>query len=231
MPDPHSEATREVAHELPYRDELKRKALHLLALVVPLGMYVLGRPVALLILAPAALLALTADTLRAYSVRFARVIARVFGPLMRAEEWGAKGQPAADGDVTFNGATLVLVSAALLTLIFPLRLAVPVFAMFMIGDAAAALVGRRFGRVHWGRNPRTLEGSAAFLAAGLAVMACFPAVGFWIGAAGTVAGCLAEALPRPFNDNLRVPLVAASVMAFLEWLVQGRAVALFSPFA
>lgn len=231
MPDPHSPATREVPHELPYRDELKRKALHLLALVVPLGMALLGRPLALLILAPAALLALTADTLRAFSAPFARFIQSIFGPLMRAEEWGAQGRPAADGDVTFNGATWVLVSAALLTLVFPLRLAVPVFTMFMIGDAAAAVVGRRFGQTHWGQNPRTVEGSAAFLAAGLAVMACFPAVTFWVGAAGTVAGCLAEALPRPFNDNLRVPLIAASVMALLEWAVLGRAVELFTPLA
>lgn len=209
-------------HELPYRDEVKRKALHLLALIVPLGMVLLGRTGSLLVLVPAALLALGADILRAHSQRFAELIRRIFGPLMRMDELPPPGAP-----VSVNGATWVLLSAALLALIFPLRLAVPVFVMFMVSDAAAALVGRRFGRTHWGRGPRTVEGSAAFLIAGLAVMALFPSISFWIGAGGVAVACLAEALPRPLNDNLRVPLVAAAAISLLEWLFLDRPIDFF----
>ena len=36
-------------------------------------------------------------------------------------------------------------------------------------------------------------------------------------AAGALAAALAEALPLPINDNLRVPLVAAAAM----WLASG----------
>ncbi len=213
---------QDAAHELPFRDELKRKTLHLLALVVPLGMALLDRSLVLAVLIPASLIALTGDVLRAYSEDVARLIQRLFGPLMRRDEWKARGS-----GFVVNGATWVLLSATLLTLVFPLRLAVPVFAMFMISDAAAAVVGRRFGRLRWGGTLRTVEGSLAFLVIGLFVIACFPSVPFWIGAFGVACGCVAEVLPRPLNDNLRVPLTVAAAIALLEWIVLGRPVDLF----
>ena len=223
MPDSSPDAiANRSAHELPYRDEVKRKALHLAALTVPLVMALLGRTWALAVLVPAALLALAGDALRAYWPPFTQFIRRVVGPLMRADEWQATG-----ATFSINGATWVLLSAVLLTFVFPLDVAVPAFVMFMVSDAAAALVGRRFGRLRWGHGPRTMEGSAAFFVVGLMVMACFPSVPFWVGAAGTACACAAEALPRPLNDNLRVPLVAAAAMALLEGLVLDRTVDLF----
>ena len=82
-----------------------------------------------------------------------------------------------------------------------------------------ALIRRRFGRHRWGGGPRTVEGSLAFLATGVAIMTLFPAVPFWVGVASVVVACGAEALPGPFNDNVRVPLVAAFVILALERLV------------
>ncbi|HMB90301.1 MAG TPA: hypothetical protein VKP65_05595 [Rhodothermales bacterium] len=199
---------------IPYREEVKRKAIHLLALVVPLGMALLGKLWSIYLLVPMALLAISADYLRVRSAPFARFIYLIFGSMMRTEE-----RPPMGGPVTINGATWVLLSAALLALTFPIRIGVPAFTMFMLSDAAAALVGRRFGRLHWGKNPRTVEGSLAFLVTGLAVMAFFPNIVFWIGAVSVGAAALAEALPRPFNDNLRVPLVAATVILLLEHFV------------
>lgn len=225
-PEPHtpkgSRAPDPERHEITYRDELRRKALHLIALVVPLGMALLGRTGALAFLVPAALFALSMDTLRAYSSRCARVVEAIFGRLMRADE-----QPPIGTKVSINGATWVLVSAALLTLIFPLRIAVPAFTVFMIGDAAAAVVGRRFGRHHWGQSPRTIEGSAAFLLVGVGVMALFPGIPFGIGAAATVVACAVEGLPLPFNDNLRVPMATAATIVLLEWAALGQPVSLF----
>ncbi len=207
---------------IPYRAELKRKALHLLALVVPLGMALAGKLWSVYLLVPLALAALAADVLRVRSAWFARIIGRIFGSMMRLEE-----QPPVGGPVSFNGATWVLTSAALLALVFPIRIAVPAFVMFMLSDAAAALVGRRYGRRHWGRSARTVEGSLAFLLTGLAVVALFADVVFWVGAVSVVAATLAEALPRPFNDNLRVPMVAAAVLFLLERFALGTDVALF----
>lgn len=217
-PPPHMTAP---AQEIPFSAELSRKALHLLALVVPLGMALLGRTYALWVLVPLALLALAADVLRTRSAGFAGFVQRWFGWMMRAEEL-----PPVGGPLRLNGATWVLVSAALLAALFPLRIAVPCFVMFMVSDAAAALVGRRIGRIRWAGTRRTVEGSLAFLAVGLGIMAGFtssvyPGLVFWMAAVATLLGCLAEALPGPFNDNLRVPLVAATTLFVLERLAAG----------
>ena len=207
---------------LPLVAELQRKALHLLALVVPWGMHVLGMPRALYVLLPLTLLALTGDIARAYSVRFNHFIRRVFGAMMRRRELPPPGQ-----GIVINGATWVLVSATLLALIFPLRIAVPIFTMFMVSDAVAALVGRRWGRHRWGSTYRTVEGSTAFFVSGLGVMACVATWPFAISAIATVATCVAEALPGPGNDNVRVPVTGALVVVLLEWWWIGHPTALF----
>jgi dolichol kinase len=210
---------------LPYAGELGRKALHLLALSIPLGMWWVGMPLALYLLAPAALLAVAADVVRSYSATFNTLIRWIFGPLMRPEEL-----PEAGTEVRFNGATCVLVGAVLMVLLFPLRVAVPVLAMAMLADAAAALVGRRVGRIHWGSLSATVEGTAAFIGTGLTIMAWFPAVAFGPAAAGVVVGAVIEALPMPVNDNIRVPVVSALVVVGAEALLFGRPVPLFTGF-
>lgn len=211
---------------LPLTAELQRKALHVLALVVPFGMQQLGMPTALYALLPMTAVGLAGDVLRAYSPRVNRFIRRIFGGMMRSHELPPPGQ-----GVVINGATWVLVAASLLAVVFPLRVVVPVFTMFMVSDAVAAVVGRRWGRHHWGNTPRTIEGSAAFLCIGLGVMACFPALAFGIAAAAVGASCIAEALPGPGNDNVRVPFTGALVVVTLEWLLWGVPFSLFPLFA
>lgn len=209
------------AHELPYPAELRRKALHLLALVLPLGTALLGKEIALLVLGPAALAALAADVLRSRSRRFARLIQRIFGGMMRADEWTVPQSPAAGFfAVRVNGATWTLVTMALLTLLFPVWIAVTAFSVFMVGDAAAALVGRRYGRTPWGQGPRTVEGSVAFAGAGALTVALLVGIGYaavpwWAAALAVAAAAAAEAFPRPLNDNLRVPFVAALILLAL----------------
>ncbi len=208
-----------------YKAEVLRKAIHLLALVLPLAMVLLGKTEALYLLVPTTALVLSGDVLRVRSVWFARLVARIFGFLMRSEE-----QPPVGGSIKLTGATWVLLSATLLTVVFPIRIAAPALAIFMLSDAAAALVGRRYGRTHWGDNPRTLEGSLAFLLVGLGVMALvapYAAIVFWTGAVSVVVATLAEVPTGPFNDNLRVPMVAAAVLFLLERFVLGIDVGLF----
>jgi dolichol kinase len=181
---------------------------------------------ALYVLGVGAALAVGADVVRAYSPWFNDWIRTIFGPLMRDEELRAVGT-----GVTFNGATCVLVGAALLTLIFPLRVAVPVLTMTMLADAAAALVGRRLGRHPWGSLSATVEGSAAFVATGLGVMALFPALAYGPAALAVVVAAAVEALPVPVNDNIRVPLVAALVVAGGEALLFDHPLQLFAGLA
>ncbi len=87
-----------------------------------------------------------------------------------------------------------------------------------VGDPAAAIVGRRWGRLRLA-NGRSVEGSVAFVAAGfvgatVAALTLQPDLGVRAAIAalaGAIAGAAAEQLSRKVDDNLTIPLSAALV--------------------
>lgn len=208
--------THQDAAQLGFQGEIYRKLLHLLAMAYPVGYLIVPAPWNGRILVALSLLALTLDVLRSRHAATHRFFEQFFGFMMR----GRERDVFSNGPV-FNGATWVTVSFTLLILLFPFAVAVVSFALFMFGDAAAALFGRRFGRTPWLRVGATLEGSAAFLVAGLAISGMLisgllpgpefpiPLIAV-IGA--TLAATLIEAAPLPLNDNLSAPMGAALVM-------------------
>ncbi|MEM6326412.1 MAG: phosphatidate cytidylyltransferase [Bacteroidota bacterium] len=195
-----------------YAAEVRRKALHLLALVIPAGILWVGREVSLWILVPLAVLAVLGDWSR-QRVAWAREgLHRVFAPLMRPEEI-----PPFGGRIVFNGATTMMVAAALSVALFPAALAALGLAMQQTGDAAAALVGRKLGRTRWPGSPKSVEGTVAFaLVAALTAWVFAWTFGADVTlaqiAAGAAVGAVVEVLPLSINDNLRVPLAASLAM-------------------
>lgn len=201
-----------------YQAELGRKALHLGALVIPLGLLllddlaVLGLPLSVVILAPLAALALALDVARVHSASIREFLHRWFVWLMRPEE-----VPPLGGPVTFNGATMMCTSAAICAALFPAGIAAAALAMLMVGDGAAAIIGRQLGRHRWPGSPKSVEGSLAYAVTafgiGLAVVA-WPGSGLNVAvcAVGALTGAIVEALPIPVNDNLRVPLLTGLAM-------------------
>lgn len=176
------------------RRELARKAFHFASILVPLGVWLLPRPVAILILVPTAFLALLIDGVR-LRVRGPRYLfLRSTRRMLRPHERHA-----------LAGATYMAVAYAGALLLFPKPVAVAAMLFNGLGDAAAALVGRRWGRhrAPWGKS---WEGAGAMLltclCVGLAVPGV-PPVGALLGAA--VAAAL-EFAPLPLDDNLRVTL-------------------------
>lgn len=197
---------------LSYGAELKRKALHVGALVIPVGIVALGRPTAMAVLVPLAAFAVACDVARLRVRWVHRFIRWAFAPIMRPEE-----QPPFGGPIVLNGATWMCVSAALCAVLFPETVAAASLAMLMVGDGAAAVVGRRFGRTRYPFSEKSVEGSLAFVVLGFVAAVPFgvagePALGFPVLLAGVLAAAAIEALPLPINDNVRVPLVAGAAM-------------------
>jgi len=199
----------------PLTSEVGRKLIHLLALLLPIGMVVLPWSLALGLLLAGALLAVTGDIARVRSPLVAAWINRLFGRLMRPDE-----QPDVGEAVVLNGATWVMLSALLLFALFPSAIAAVALGLFVVADAGAALVGRRFGRRTWPGSHRTIEGSGTFwlvCAAGglLLSLSALPLLAL------ATAGAIAEALPSPLNDNLRAPLIMAATL----WLTSPQSLA------
>lgn len=96
-----------------------------------------------------------------------------------------------------------------------------------VGDPAAAILGRRFGRTRL-PNGRSVEGSLAFIAAAMLLTAPVLALVYpvlpWNEAlptafAAAVAGAVAEQVSRRIDDNFSIPLSAAAAAAGMLWLL------------
>ena len=207
----------ENAPQIPYAAELKRKAIHLGALVLPAAILVLPWPLAPASLTVLAALAVALDVARQRIPAVRRLIVdRVFGWMMRPEEL------VDGGPIVFNGGVWMFLAAAACAWLFPPGVGAAALAMLMVGDGAAAVVGRRFGRTRWPGSPKSVEGSAAYAASAFAVgaaVAAWPPAGLGLAACavGAIVGAAVEALPIPVNDNVRVPLVTGLAM----WAVNG----------
>lgn len=183
--------------------ELARKAIHVSSTAVPLLVWLLPRPVAIALLVPVAVLALAIDLARHRIRPFRYHFLRHTRTMLRPHE--RRG---------LAGATWMAIAYAAATVLFPKPVAVAAMLFNGLGDAAAALVGKRWGRhrTRWGKS---WEGFAAGLATDLAV-----GVGVWmlapdalpLGAAvlGAMVAATVEFAPQPLDDNIRVTLAGGA---------------------
>jgi dolichol kinase len=194
-----------------YSTEIVRKGIHLFSLLIPVLYYFLPKSVALSILIPLTLAFLLADIARLFSPPIGLLYERLFGWLLRPHEQNRKGRQ-------LNGATYMLLSAVLCVWLFPKVIVITAFAILIISDSAAALVGLRFGRRPF--LAKTLEGTGAFLVTALLVVAVAPKIAFLpteylIGAAGAMIGTLVEAGALGIDDNLSIPVSIGAAMWIL----------------
>ncbi len=192
-----------------YKDELLRKGIHLCSLSIPVIYYFITRELALSILVPLVIFSLVADLSRYYFPSFGNFFYKVFGFLLRDHE---KDQLKKN----LNGATYVLIAAAITVLIFPKVIAVSAFAILIVSDISAALVGRRFGKVKF--LSKSLEGTLAFFVSACIVIIFAPkveglALEYLIGFTAAFVGAIAENISFGYaDDNLTIPLSVGITM-------------------
>jgi dolichol kinase len=186
-----------------WKGELFRKGIHLTSLSIPVCFFLLSDSVVRICLVIAILLSLIFDLLRIFgNDQVKAFLSDLFGPILRPKE-----------ERRLSGSTTILLAALLVHLFYDLNIAAASMVIIVIGDTAAAIIGRRFGRFHF--RGKTLEGSLAFcLFAGLAVL-IIPDLAIKVAIAGVVFGAIIEALPIPIDDNITVPLAAGALMQLL----------------
>jgi len=116
-----------------------------------------------------------------------------------------------------NSATWYATAFVLLATLFPLHLGVSSLAVLGLGDPAAAIIGRRWGK-HRFANGRSVEGSLAFVGFGMA--ASVLALSLWYPELGwgsilatslvvSASGAMAELWTRRVDDNFAIPIAGA----------------------
>lgn len=121
-----------------------------------------------------------------------------------------------------NSSTWYATALLILAATFSPRLCLIGVAVLGLADPAAAIVGRRFGRLKL-VNGRTLEGSLTFAVVGAATSlglllllsgSALPDLtsggAVWVALAAGVTGALAELFSRRVDDNFSIPLASAA---------------------
>jgi dolichol kinase len=103
-------------------------------------------------------------------------------------------------------------------LLFARELAIPAMFYAQVGDPAAELVGRRWGR-HRLPNGKSWEGSLGCFSVSLVIgLVCSQILSLSVGVAavGALVATVAEALPLPVGDNLVMAPLSGLAMAVLR---------------
>lgn len=179
--------------------ELHRKAIHLSSMVIPIGYHLLPEESARRALLAATAIAIVVEAVRLNEPRIGRLTLGLVGALLRESE-----------KTGLFGSTYLILGSLLCAHSFDKPVVVAAILFVILGDAAAALVGRAYGRIPiFGK---TLEGSLACLVVCFVIGALLPGISLKVAAAGAVTATIFELLPIPLDDNLRIPLAAGFAM-------------------
>jgi dolichol kinase len=195
--------------------ELARKSFHVATISLPLVVWLTPRPVALAVLVPVALGWMAVDVARLTLRPVRYLFLRLTRTMLRHHE--RRG---------LTGGTWMVLSYAAALVLLPKPVAVAAMLFNGLGDAAAALVGKRWGRhrTRWGKSWEGFAAAAATsVVAGLAVAWQDPGLAVAGAVAGGLAGAALEFAPLPLDDNVRITLGGGAVAWAVTALAAGTA--------
>ena len=191
------------------RQEIIRKAIHLcISSFIPLAYLFLNisKLWMVLLIGITSIAIMIIDLGRTRNGWISKVFRKLFNRMLRLHEL--------DGKLT--GASYVFIGSFISVVIFPKEIAILALLFTAFGDTAAALYGRKFGRLKiW---DKTLEGSIVGLIACIIIALFFPQIPNIIKFSGAFAAMFIELLPIKIDDNLRIPLFSGIVMYSLSIL-------------
>ena len=186
-----------------HNSEFIRKLLHLSNLVIPFTylFYFDSKVEALIILLPITSFAFLIEYLRINSITVKNIFDKYLFSMLRNHEKSGK----------YTGATWVFISSTLSIGIFPKDIAIISLIYMSIGDTAAGLIGRKFGRIKI--YNKTLEGAlAGFIVCLIVGLMIDLNLSKTVVAIGALSAAIIEFMPISIDDNLRIPLFSGTVM-------------------
>lgn len=119
---------------------------------------------------------------------------------------------------TLTGSPWYVLGTLCAAALFDLPVAIMAVSFLACGDVAATTVGEKWGRTKLWDGKKSIEGTAAFIGAGVVagvVISRFYPLSLTVIIAGAVSAAIVEILPLKFNDNLTIPLLSGAVMQLI----------------
>ncbi len=173
--------------------------------LIPIWYYFAPPPLSILGLIIATLTTVVLDLLRLNDDRLRQFFLRFFRSLIRSHE-----------EEHLLGSTHFMIAALISVLVFDKMIAISALFFLVIGDTAAAIVGKKFGKSIY--RGKSVQGS-------LGCLICCLMIGFllldspWVILAGSLSATIFEALPVPMDDNMRVPIASGLTMQLVARLL------------
>lgn len=188
-------------------NEVIRETIHASSvLVIPVSMYIGVSTTIILLLLAIAIFAIA---------EIARISGKHF-PLIHSITYKAASS---SESLEFATAPIFLALGIIFSFsLFPTRINYAAIMMLSVGDSAAAILGRLFGKTPFPFNKRKhlegfLGGWAFSFISTLLVIPPFQAL------VGSTVGMLIEVLPLPINDNLSIPMTTGAILVLLSMLL------------
>lgn len=202
---------------LPYYMELNRKLIHLSSLWMPLIIYYTERGAAVLIFTVLLAGMLIYETVRIQDHGLSKLAIKLTHLMLREHE--------TKGHFQLTGASYVLISALIVTLLFPKIIAITALSIMLISDTAAALIGKRYGQPS--ALGKSWAGSIAFAISGFITIFILsnllhqPVIFIGSGCAATLAAMMIERYSKQLHvdDNLSITLTVAIALSITFNLV------------
>ncbi|HXK45319.1 MAG TPA: hypothetical protein PL060_05125 [bacterium] len=116
-----------------------------------------------------------------------------------------------------TGDTNFIIASFISVLYFPLPVAVANLLFLTFGDAASAMIGTKYGKLHIFPG-KTVEGMLGGIIINCIIgvlVSFYFAIPFEILFAGVLTGCILEVLPLKIDDNLTVGIIPGILMTIL----------------
>lgn len=198
-----------------YKQELLRKSIHLMSLSIPISYIFLTKETMLYIFIPFAIAITLFDILSQRVKFFTKLLLTFFRKMLRPHELR--------GERSFNGATWVIISAAICVAIFPKVIMITGFTILIISDIFAALIGRKYGK-----RPlfdKSWEGTSSFIISAMLIVFIYynlfslPNSYLVAGVVAAIVGGFVEAVSNvaKVDDNFSIPISVGIVMLIFEY--------------
>jgi len=194
-------------------NELKRKSLHFLLILIPILFCILGKTLSMIILIPLTSAIVWLDYMRFKNQKIHDIFTKFFRNILRPHELEER---------KLCGVSFVALSASLNFLIFPKEIAVAGFTILVISDSLAAIIGKSI--VSQPFYEKSFAGSTAFFISAVAVVIILGIyfdvkfLFYFFGFLCALFVAILEARPSIFkiDDNFLIPTAFCLPMEFFN---------------